>query len=104
MQTLADALNGLVFFGTPHPGYRKPKSSKKLDTVVLAMGCFPRKSREKIAEEAAIISNISQKFQDSTFPHVVITGYELQSTKVQTGLLRSRKEVVGSLRQFCSSV
>jgi hypothetical protein len=96
MQALADVLNGLVFLGTPHPSYRKSKSSKKLDTVMLARGCFPRKNREKIAEEAAIISNISQKFQDSTFPHVVITGYELQPTKVQTGLLRSRKEVVGN--------
>jgi hypothetical protein len=94
MQILANTLRGLVFLGTPHPSYRKPRSSQKLDTVTLAMGFLSKKMREKIAAEAAIVSNISQKFLESTFPHGVITGYELQPTKVQTGMLRSRKEIV----------
>lgn len=94
LRTLNATIQGLAFIGTPHPLYGKPGHIDKLDSLLSASLSVSRVGLAQIREEVGLMWNMSSKFEQAQFKHVVISAYELLPTQFKTSLVRNRREVL----------
>lgn len=85
---------GIIFLGTPHPTYRQPKLWRRLTPMLSCTTKFSKVNLAQAELEAAIVANISQKFEEAGLEIPVVSIYEEKKTKVGEGWFRSRKELV----------
>jgi hypothetical protein len=99
-QRLLDVHSGIVFLGTPHPTYENRTNWPVLSHILRATVKLPKASLEQAETEAAIIANVSFKFEEAGIEVPILTAYETKPTKINSGMLSPRKMVVSSHTVF----
>jgi hypothetical protein len=93
-QKLINLLSGVVFLGTPHPTYKNEKRWPYLGLILRSKSKFPKVVLAQAELEAAIVANVSQKFEEIGLEIPIISVYEQRKTKIGEGLFRSTTELV----------
>jgi hypothetical protein len=93
-QNVLNMTAGIVFLGTPHPTYRQPKMWRRLTPMLSCTAKFSKPNLSQAELEAAIVANISQKFEETGLDIPVVSIYEEKKTKVAEGWFSIRKELV----------
>ncbi|KAF4633455.1 hypothetical protein G7Y89_g4662 [Cudoniella acicularis] len=86
---------GTVFLGTPHPTFGQKNQWLRLSFILQTSSNKYAKALLAQAEiEAAIIANISLKFEQAGIEERIISVFETKPTKLSDGLFKSRKEIL----------
>ena len=96
-QQVLDVHSGIIFLGTPHPTYAHPLHWSKLNLILRSTTRLSKTSLAQAELEAAIIANISLRFEEAGIEVPVLSGFESKVTKIPDGLFTSHKLVVNEL-------
>lgn len=91
---LLDLYSGTVFLGTPHPSRGQKEEWLKLSLILWASSKFSKALLAQAEIEAAVVANLSEKFQQANMNEPIVSVYETQRTKIPEGLFKSKKEIV----------
>ena len=93
-QKLIHVLAGVVFLGTPHPTYKNEKTWPRLGSILRSKSKFSRPIIAEAELEAAIVANVSQRFEEIGLEIPIVSVYEQKKTRIGEGPLKA-KELVG---------
>ncbi|KAK7742378.1 hypothetical protein SLS53_004523 [Cytospora paraplurivora] len=98
LQRLPDVHAADVFLGSPHPKYARDQDWSGIQSKLsLMLKCCTKLSKESLElanAERKVITNVCSHFQNAGIDVPVISTYETKTTKISSGLFRSRKEIV----------
>jgi len=87
---------GVAFVGTPHPTYKNEKPWPRLGMILRCITKFQKVVLAQAESEAAIVANVSKKFEEIGLEIPILSVYERNKTKISGGLFKSRAKVMVS--------
>ena len=92
---LVNQISGIIFFSTPHLGHDRAETLEKTVSAIKATTKASFKlSPSRAEEEAAILFDLSVRFEGADIHSPILSVYELIPTKVQEGRFKSKKVMV----------
>ncbi|RFU26344.1 hypothetical protein B7463_g9995, partial [Scytalidium lignicola] len=79
-QQLKHAVSGVVFLSTPHPTYSRRAHWSSLNDILKQTANYSKVSLKQAENEAAVVANISLKFEEAGISVPVISAFEDQTS------------------------